>query len=60
MNDQPDKKQNLSLIIGLSIPIVMILFITIAINGPRWFNTVEPAHYNFLYSTGRDFESRKL
>lgn len=48
-----DKKQNLSLIIGLSIPLAMILFIAMAINGPRWFNTVPPAKYDFLYMSGQ-------
>lgn len=48
-----DRKQNISLIIGLSIPVAMILFIAIAINGPRWFNTVEPAKFDFLYTTGQ-------
>jgi hypothetical protein len=48
-----EKKQNISLIIGLSIPVAMILFIAVAINGPRWFNTVEPAKFDFLYTTGQ-------
>lgn len=50
---QDEKKQHISLIIGLSIPVAMIIFIAIAINGPRWFNTVEPARYDFLYTTGQ-------
>ena len=50
----PDtKRQNISLIIGLSIPVAMILFVAIAINGPRWFSNVEPATVNFLYVTGQ-------
>jgi len=53
MTLQNDKKQNISLIIGLSIPIAMILFIAIAINGPRWFNTVTPPRNDFLYTTGQ-------
>jgi len=52
MTSQNNKKQNISLIIGLAIPVAMILFIGIAINGPRWFNSVEPPKYNFLYVTG--------
>ena len=52
MTTQDAKKQNISLIIGLCIPVAMILFIAIAINGPRWFNSVEPAKVNFLYITG--------
>jgi len=31
----------------------MILFMIVAINGPRWFNSVESAQYDFLYATGR-------
>jgi hypothetical protein len=53
MTMQDEKKQNISLIIGLSIPLAMIIFIAIAINGPRWFNTVPPAKYDFLYTTGQ-------
>jgi hypothetical protein len=52
MTSHEDKKRNISLIIGLSIPVAMVVFIAVAINGPRWFNTVEPAQFNFLYSTG--------
>ena len=53
MTTQDAKKQNIILIIGLSIPVAMILFIAIAINGPRWFSSVEPATVNFLYVTGQ-------
>lgn len=53
MTTQDTKSQNISLIIGLSIPVVMILFISIAINGPRWFTDVEPPTVNFLYVTGQ-------
>ena len=52
MAKQEDKKRNLSLIIGLSIPVAMVIFVAIAINGPRWFNTVDSATYDFLYTTG--------
>lgn len=51
MTTPTNKKQNISLIIGLTIPVAMILFIGVAINGPRWFNSVEPAKYDFLYIT---------
>lgn len=53
MTTQDSRKQNISLIIGLSIPVMMVLFIAIAINGPRWFSSVEPAEVNFLYITGQ-------
>jgi len=53
MSKQDEKKRNISLIIGLAIPVAMVLFIAVAINGPRWFNTVEPATFNFLYTTGQ-------
>jgi len=53
MTKQDNKKHNISLIIGLSIPVAMVIFIAIAINAPRWFNTVEPAKYDFLYTTGQ-------
>ena len=53
MTTQSDRKQNISLIIGLSIPVAMILFIAIAINGPRWFNTIAQPQNDFLYTTGQ-------
>lgn len=53
MTTQDNKKYNISLIIGLSIPVAMVLFIALAINGPRWFSTVEPAKFDFLYTTGQ-------
>lgn len=53
MTAKKNNKQNISLIIGLSIPVAMILFIAIAINAPRWFNSTDPAKYDFLYTTGQ-------
>lgn len=53
MPTQDEKKQNVTLIIGLSIPVAMILFVAVAINGPRWFNTEEPPKFDFLYTTGQ-------
>lgn len=53
MTTQETKRQNISLIIGLCIPVAMIVFIAIAINGPRWFSDIEPATVNFLYVTGQ-------
>ena len=53
MTTRDTKTQNISLIIGLSIPVAMILFIAIAINAPRWFSIVEPAQVDFLYATGQ-------
>jgi hypothetical protein len=53
MTEPAGRKQNISLIIGLSIPVAMIVFIAIAINGPRWFNSNEAAKFDFLYSTGQ-------
>ena len=50
--------KNLSLIIGLAIPVVMVLFIAIAINGPRWFNSVDPPVYDFVYMTGQHAQSQ--
>ncbi|MCF6225896.1 MAG: hypothetical protein L3J22_06275 [Xanthomonadales bacterium] len=53
MNDQSTKKQNIALIIGLSIPVAMVLFVAIAINAPNWFSSVEPPQYSFLYTSGK-------
>ena len=41
------KKQNLSLIFGISIPILMIVFVALSIYIPRLF--AEPPQYDFLY-----------
>jgi len=53
MAGRNDGKQNIALIIGLSIPVAMVVFIAIAINGPRWLAAVDPPRYNFLYATGQ-------
>ncbi len=45
-------KQNISLIIGLAIPFLMIVFVAAAIYFPRWFSTVAPPKYDFLYAVG--------
>jgi len=41
------KKNNLSLIFGISIPILMIVFVALSIYLPRFF--AEPAQHDFLY-----------
>gem|GEM_PF-5973233 len=46
-----DKQKNIPLIVGLSVPILMILFVAGSIYLPRWFTKVRP-QVNFLYSTG--------
>ena len=50
------KKENITLIIGLSIPVVMVLFIAGAIYLPSLFINVEPPKFSFIYMTnnGRD------
>jgi len=53
MSTQSNRRQNISLIIGLSIPVAMILFVAIAINGPRWFNTIEAPKHDFIYLSGQ-------
>ena len=45
------KKENITLIIGLSIPVVMVLFIAGAIYLPSLFIDVEPPKYSFIYMT---------
>lgn len=45
-------KENISLLIGLAIPVLMILFIAVAVYFPRWFSTVEPPKHDFLYLVG--------
>ena len=49
-------KENISLIVGLSIPLLMILFIGLSIYLPGLF--VQP-RYNFLYASGGDYSSIK-
>jgi len=53
----PRNPRNVSLIIGLSIPVLMVVFIAVAINGPRWFSDTEPPKYDFLYSVGPPMKS---
>ena len=50
------KKENITLIIGLSIPVAMVLFIAGAIYIPSLFIDVDPPKYSFMYMTnsGRD------
>lgn len=50
------KKENITLIIGLSIPVVMVLFIAGAIYLPSLFINVDPPVYSFMYmsNSGRD------
>lgn len=43
------KKQNITLIIGLLIPVFMILFVAGAIYLPTLFINVNPPKYNFVY-----------
>ena len=43
------KKENITLIIGLSIPVVMVLFIAGAIYLPSVFINVDPPKYSFMY-----------
>ncbi|MFA5802542.1 MAG: hypothetical protein WC911_08725 [Thermoleophilia bacterium] len=45
-------KKNISLILGISIPILMIVFVAAAIYLPGFF--IHP-QYNFLYSTSSDY-----
>lgn len=45
-------KKNISLILGISIPILMIIFVAAAIYLPGFF--IHP-QYNFLYSTSSDY-----
>lgn len=44
-------KKNITLVIGISIPILMILFVAGSIYFPRLF--IKP-HFNFLYVSGDD------
>lgn len=46
-------KENISLIIGLSIPVLMTLFVAGSIYLPRFF--AEGPKYDFVYSTGGDY-----
>ncbi|MFH1622181.1 MAG: hypothetical protein ABIA97_03575 [Candidatus Omnitrophota bacterium] len=49
-------KDNISLIVGLSIPLLMILFVGLSIYLPGLF--VKPG-YGFLYASGGDYHSIK-
>ena len=58
MNIKETLKNNITLVIGLSIPILMILFVTGSIYLPRLFTTTQPPHYSFLYTIGGDYSSK--
>lgn len=46
-----DRNEKIPLVIGLSIPVMMILFIASSIYLPRIFNSSQP-RYDFVFSTG--------
>ncbi len=45
-------KQNIALVVGLSIPLLMMLIIAGVIYLPRWMNSTPPPRYDFLYAVG--------
>ena len=45
-------KQNIALIIGFAIPVVMVMVIAGVIYFPRWFNPVPPPQHDFIYAAG--------
>jgi len=49
-------KKNITLILGISIPILMILFVAGSVYLPRLF--IKP-QFNFLYGSGDDFSYKK-
>lgn len=52
MSNAKDKvAKNWSLILGLSIPLLMTLFIAVSIYLPRFFDNTPPPTINFLYSS---------
>lgn len=51
------KKENIPLMVGISIPILMIIFVAISIYLPSLF--VQPKT-DFLYSTGGDYYSQDI
>lgn len=52
--DNMNGKSNLPLIIGISIPVLMILFVTGSIYLPALLSNARP-QYNFLYSIGEGY-----
>jgi hypothetical protein len=50
-----DMKKNATLIIGISIPIIMVILVALSIYVPTLF--MHP-QYNFLYLTGEDYYSQ--
>ncbi len=53
-------KQNLALIIGLGIPVLMVLLIASIIYVPRWFDTTPPPAHDFMYMVADDYGSIDL
>ena len=58
MNIKETLKNNITLVIGLSIPVLMILFVTGSIYLPRLFSKVAPPQYNFLYTVAGDYMAK--
>lgn len=50
------KKENIPLIIGLSIPVVMVLVIAGAIYLPSIFIHVDPPRYSFMYMSNNTYD----
>lgn len=45
-------KQNIPLVVGIAIPILMVMFVAGAIYIPRLFIDIKPPQYDFLYVSG--------
>lgn len=58
MTDQNKKAKNWSLIIGLAIPVVMVLFIALSVYLPRIFDNTPAPTVNFLYTSGNSYTHR--
>ena len=58
MTEQSKRAKNWSLIIGLSIPVVMIIFIALSVYLPRFFDNTPAPTFNFLYISGNSYTHR--
>ncbi len=58
MTEQSKKAKNWSLIIGLSIPVLMVIFIALSVYLPRIFDNTPDPTFNFLYISGNSYSHR--
>ena len=60
MTEQNKKAKNWSLIIGLSIPVLMVIFIALSVYLPRIFDNTPAPTFNFIYVSEYSYSHRLI